>query len=53
MMKQKMDKYRSPLIRLKGNTVKVAVAIADSVNFYAGVLSETVGNQYYSEFQQR
>jgi tRNA uridine 5-carbamoylmethylation protein Kti12 len=42
-MKQKIDEYKSPLIRLKGKTVKATVMVADSVNYYTGTLVETDG----------
>lgn len=43
MMKQKIEESRSPLIRLKGKTVKATVMVADSVNYYTGTLAETDG----------
>ena len=42
-MTEQFKNLKNPLLRLRGKMVKVSVAIADSVNFFTGILSETDG----------
>ncbi|AGO61405.1 hypothetical protein [Ferroplasma acidarmanus] len=42
-MSQKIKDLNSPLLRLKGKSVKATIMVADSANYYSGTLIDTDG----------